>query len=191
MRTISPSAAIREAVVLPLQSLAGWPAAVGVAALLLFGPAGCEESGSQEHILANIAQDTATPVASQPSRGLRYERERFVYLAKRRDPFLPPDASATVGTLLNQTRILGLIHHGRADLSVVLLGGVRLEANDNGGPAGPQNRIGAVRLRLGQSVGDTRLVEIHPDHVVLEVDTPTGVVRRVLQVPRVSERSSS
>ncbi len=179
----------REAGILRLQSVARWAMAVGGGALLQFGPVGCKQIRSQEHTAAETRQDTAGPGASRPSRALAYERERFIYAAKRRDPFLPPDDSATVGTMWDETKILGLIRHSRADLSVVLLGNVRSDESDDSGPAGRRRRPDTVQLRLGQSVGNTRLVRIHADRVVLEVDTPAGQIRRVLHVPRVGERN--
>ena len=120
-----------------------------------------------------------------------YQRERFSYPVERRDPFLPLDDSGKVGTALGAARVLGLIHHARADLSVVLLGDVRSDEIDDGDPTQREHQPGTVRLRLGESIGSTRLAEIHPYHVVLVIETPTGIRRRVVHVPRPNTWSPS
>ncbi len=108
--------------------------------------------------------------------GLIYEREHFVYVASHRDPFLPaqpgghatnPDRGVAADAILGGARVKGLIHHARAALSLVLLA----------------DADSVLWLRPGQTFNEVRLILIQPDQVVLEVATPTGTSRRILQVP--------
>lgn len=168
-----------------------WPAAAGFTALVEFAAIGPEQAPSQEHAVADTGQDTVAPGNSDPSGGLMYERELFAYTPRQRDPFLPPDGSGGTGALLEGIRLLGIIHHDRTSLSVVLLGNVRTVVDQRDSRAGDARRPQTVRLRPGQTIGHMRLARIHSHHVVLEAATPTGVVRRMLRIPQASERNPS
>lgn len=121
--------------------------------------------------------------AAQIPEGLSFHREHFSYAAEdRRDPFSPPGASVTVNPMIGGVRLVGIIHHPRAHRSVVLLQvGMQSEAEGEGGTTRELLSTG-VRLRMGDSVGGTSVVEIHPDHVVVEIASPSGVDRRVLDM---------
>lgn len=117
-----------------------------------------------------------------------FEREAFTYPAgERRNPFLPARDLSAHGPRIEDTRLLGIMHHPDSAHSLVVLGipagfgGLR----DNVG-AGPGPRPGraTVRLRLGGALGSLRIVEIHEDRVVLAADRPGGVAGRVLAIPR-------
>lgn len=122
---------------------------------------------------------------------LIYEREFFVYTARQRDPFLPPGRLGTTGTFTDGIRLLGIIHHDRTELSVVLLGNIPTGVGAAGSRVPEGRPRETVRLRLGQALGDVRLSQIHSDHIVLEVDMPEGVVRRILQISQTHERIPS
>lgn len=191
MKANTSFAAISGAVPFGPPALRRWPAAAGVAALLEFAAIAPEQVPLREHGAADAGQDTVASSSSEPSGGLIYEREFFVYTARQRDPFLPPRRSGTTGTFTDGIRLLGIIHHDRTDLSVVLLGNVRTTVDEADSRIADGRRRKAVRLRLGQSLGDMRLARIRPDHIVLEVDMPTGVVRRMLQISQANERTPS
>ncbi len=191
MRANKSFAAVSGAVPLGLPALTLWPVAAGVTALLEFAAIAPGQAPLREHAAAGAGQDTVASSGSEPSEGLIYERELFVYTARQRDPFLPPKRSGATGTLTDDIRLLGIIHHDRTELSVVLLGNVRTTVDEADSRAADGPRRKTVRLRLGQSIGDVRLAQIRSDHIVLEVDMPTGVVRRMLQISQTNERIPS
>jgi len=178
-------AAISWTIPFRLPALGLWPVAAWVTAFL--------EAGSvrPQQVPPSFGQDTVAAGISEPSNGLIHERESFVYTARQRDPFVPPKRSTTTGAVTDAIRLLGIIRHDRADLGVVLLDTMRTAVDETDSRVPGGNPPQAVRLRLGQTLGDMRLTRIHSDHIVLEADVPTGVVRRVLRVPRTNERIPS
>ncbi len=133
----------------------------------------------------------AAPEHPAPPGGPVYERETFAYTARQRDPFVAPMRSGPPRTVADGARLLGIIHHDRPDLGVVLLGDVRAGAEHVDSTGRGARAPGTVRLRLGQTLGDMRVAQIHSDHIVLEADTPDGVVRRMLRISRTNERNPS
>lgn len=125
----------------------------------------------------------ATGSPAQIPDGLSFHREHFSYAAQdRRDPFSPPGALGTVNPMMGGVRLVGIIHHPDARLSVVLLQvGLKSQAEGGGGLVQEPLSTG-VRLRVGESVGGTSVAEIHRDHVVVEIASPNGVDRRVLDM---------
>ncbi len=115
-----------------------------------------------------------------------FEREVFTYPAgERRNPFLPARDPSTHGPRIEDTRLLGIVHHPEAAYSLVVLaiaagsGGL----HDTPG-AGPGTGRATVRLRLGGVLGDLRIAQIHEDHVVVEADRPEGTASQVLAIAR-------
>lgn len=129
------------------------------------------------------SMNEATGSPAQISDGLPFHREHFSYAAQdRRDPFSPPSAPGTVNPMIGGVRLVGIIHHPDARLSVVLLQvGLKSEAEGGGGLVQEPLSTG-VRLRVGGSVGGTSVAEIHPGHVVVEIASPNGADRRVLDM---------
>lgn len=132
---------------------------------------------------ANRAGATAEAIDSSVniSEGLSFRRERFTYVAAERlDPMTPPGASVTDNPMVGGVRLLGIIHHPRARLSLVLLQVVPKGGEEGGDAPTREPPPTGVRLRIGDSIGGTRISEIHPDHVVVETASPEGVNRHVL-----------
>jgi len=120
---------------------------------------------------------------AQVSAGLSVRREFFTYMTEnRRDPFSPPVALVAGNPMVGGVRLRGIIHHPNARLSVVLLEAGFEREEDSGGTLTPEPLWAGVRLRIGDAVGGTRVAEIHPNHVVVEIASPNGVNRRVLQL---------
>lgn len=174
-----------------LPALGLWPVAAWVTALLETGSVRPQQALPSAHAAAHFGQDTVAAGMSEPSGWLIHERESFVYTARQRDPFVPPTRTTTTGTFTAAIRLLGIIRHDRADLGVVLLDTMRTAVDETDSRVPDGSPPQAVRLRLGQTLGDMRLTRIHSDHIVLEADVPTGVVRRVLRIPRTNERIPS
>ena len=125
----------------------------------------------------------------EPAPELVYERELFAYpVFRRRNPFQPPSAPKSDGLRFEEIRLLGIIHHRDARYSVVLLG-TNGGGNGVADAPGPRTGIRTFRVRLGDALGNVRIVEIHESGIVVEVEVSGGPVRRMLQLPRAAERS--
>lgn len=145
---------------------------------------------AQEDAAGDDADSAAEADALDRSTSLAFHRERFTYLAQpRRDPFLPPTTASAMMARSGNVGILGILHHADSRFSVVVLASGRGDARNDGSGQGDGRPAEPMRLRLNGSVGDARVAEIHRSHVVLEATAPTGVVRRVLEIPRGSRRS--
>ena len=155
-------------------------------ASVLLGFIGMEPGASQSPGgLRNQPSESAGNVSGKT---MVFEREVFIYPAgERRNPFLPVGDLSADGPRVEDTRLLGIIHHPDSAYSLVVLG----VSGGLGGPrdtfnaeAGPERGWATARLRLGGVLGSLRIVQIHEDHVVIEVDQPGGIAKQVLAIPR-------
>ena len=146
-------------------------------------------ASAQEARVARPPPNEGAATAAQPPRGggLVFEREVFAYpLRARRNPFQPLPVSTVEGPRFEELGLLGIIVHRDSRHSVVLIG--------TGPPSGRDGEeatgvfpLETYRLRLGDVIGSTRIVQIHERHVVVVMDGPEGPERRVLNVPLASE----
>lgn len=121
-----------------------------------------------------VAQEPAPPQQAEPTE-LVFEREVFDYPSyERRNPF-EPLTSTTSGPRFEQIRLRGVIYSPDPRRSVALL-----SAGDAQGGNGGQTR----RIRVGESWGNVRVLEIHRDEIVVEVEEFGLMERRVLQLDR-------
>lgn len=112
--------------------------------------------------------EPATRPASEVT--LVYEREVFAYApAGRRDPFRPLTEDDELGPRFEQLVLQGVIYATGQGRSVALLGD-------------GSNRI--YRVRVGDIVGNARVLEIAPQRVVLAVETFGTVRRETLELTR-------
>ena len=166
---------------------------IKVIAVFLPMAGGFTGASAQEAPAVGLPPNEAAPPAEPPPRegGLVFEREVFTYpLRARRNPFQPLPVSVAEGPRFEELGLLGIIHHRDPRGSVVLLG--------TGPPAGRDGveatgvfPLETYRLRLGDVIGSTKIVQIHERHVVVELDGPEGSQRKVLHVPLASERKGS
>lgn len=106
---------------------------------------------------------------------LVFEREVFDYPTyERRNPFRPL-TSETSGPRFEQIRLRGVIYSPDPRRSVALLAAVT-PGSDGAG----QTR----RVRVGESWGNVRVLEIRRDEVVVEVEEFGLTERRVMQLER-------
>lgn len=142
--------------------------------------AGQGPGGSRNGPPGNVGDMSATTMV--------FEREVFAYPAgERRNPFLPARDLSVHGPRIEDTRLLGIMHHPDSTYSLVVLGtATRLGGlrDTVGAGAGPRVGWATVRLRLGDVHGSLRIVQIHEDRVVVEADRPEGKARQVLAIPR-------
>ena len=143
----------------------------------------CYASIAAQDTTRTDAVNEALDSAAQVAGGLSFRRELFTYMSdNRRDPFSPPGASLTSNPMVGGVRLLGIIHHPDPRLSVVLLEVAQRSEEDGEGATTAEAPVTGVRLRIGDSVGGNSVVEIHPDHVVVETASPSGVNRRILGI---------
>lgn len=141
--------------------------------LLLCAGAGqlrAQESGEQD-AQAQPPRTQGGPANAQGATGeidLVFEREVFLYpSSRRRDPFSP--LSVSEGPRFEDLTLRGIIHSSDPGRSVALL-------------AGPDNKI--YRVRRGETVGNSRVLDVGPRRVLFAVNN-FGVVRQeVLELKR-------
>lgn|SRR5690606_1706813 len=144
-------------------------------ALLLCASAGALRAQEPPAAQAQTAQGQ-TPPQGGPARAqdapgeieLVFEREVFLYPpTHRRDPFSP--LSVSEGPRFEELTLRGIIHSAQPGRSVALL-------------AGPGNKI--YRVRRGETVGNSRVLDVGPRRVLFAVNN-FGVVRQeVLELKR-------
>lgn len=132
-------------------------------------------------LLAQEGQD-APPQA--PAAGdtvqLVFEREVFTYPTQaRRNPFRPLTDGGDAGPRFEQLVFLGAISSAEPGGSVALLG-IRA-----GGADGP-----TYRMRAGQSIGNTRIIEIRPRELIVEVEEFGLRERRTLELQRTAPEAT-
>ena len=102
--------------------------------------------------------------------GLVMEREVFQYPQyARRNPFAPLLSAAGGGPRFERLLLLGVIYSPEASRSIALFG--EATATVVTGSAISVSRSGRTyRLKVGGTIGNTTVLEIHPRHVVVAVD---------------------
>ena len=127
------------------------------------------------------SQDPPPPPPDTAEAELVFEREVYSYPTYgRRNPFEPLISGDEQGPRFDDLRLLGVIHSGNAGSSVALLG---VQAGD--GPPGA-----TYRVRRGDRLGDTRIISIQRDRVLVEVEEFGLTEQRELRVRRPREGGS-
>ena len=129
--------------------------------------------------LALHGQDAGPPPTQGDS--LVFEREVFDYPRyERRNPFAPLLSAAEGGPRFERLQLMGIIHSERAERSIALFG-------DNSNDSGERRPNSSFRVRVGERIGNSVVLEINPRNVVLEVDEFGLTERRVIELrPRTS-----
>lgn len=126
-------------------------------------------------VAAQGGQQQPRPLGPDTTR-LVFEREVFQYPDyERRNPFAPLLGADEGGPQFDRVRLLGIIYSSDPSRSVVLLG------------SGDQSR----RLRVGETWGNTRVLEIRPEQVVVEVEEFGLTEQRVMQFTRTRQGGGS
>jgi hypothetical protein len=140
---------------------------MGAAALVL---AGATELSAQQ--AGQPAQPPAAEQATTPAAEVRlvYDREVFAYRAVgRRDPFRALTDDDELGPRFEQLSLRAIIYSTGVDSSVAMLG-------DGSG------RV--YRVRVGDVIGNARVVEIGPMRVVMAVETFGTIRQEMLELQR-------
>lgn len=152
------------------------------------GPALAVVGGLALGPAAALGQQQGAPPPGQPedTTELVFQREVFSYPSfERRNPFEPlVGAGEQGGPRFEELRLLGIIHSTNPELSVALL--------TAGAGAGGEGTVSETfRVRQGQTLGNSRVVDIQPSRVIMEV-TEFGISeQRVLELQRPAEGGPS
>ncbi|TVR67848.1 MAG: hypothetical protein EA422_00100, partial [Gemmatimonadales bacterium] len=143
-----------------------------VAVALLVGAVAFE---AQAQTQTQPPPDSGPPAASADTVQLIFEREVFTYPSHvRRNPFRPLTGVGEGGPRYEDLSLLGVILSSEPGGSVALMG-VR----------GAQNpAVSTQRLRVGQRLGNVRIVEIREREVVAQVEEFGMLERRVMALSR-------
>lgn len=134
-------------------------------------------------------------IALADTADLVFEREVFQYPSYvRRNPFVPLVDAAAGGPAFDELQLLGVVHHRNPLYSVVLFGvgdvaNAGAAANSAGGGGG--SLFETHRLRRGDIIGNTRIVDISVDRVVVEVEEFGMAERHTLELPRADQGGPS
>ncbi len=127
------------------------------------------------------SQDRPPPRPDTTEAELVFEREVYSYPTYgRRNPFQPLTSGDASGPRFEELRLLGVIFSDNAATSVALLG-----IDVVGGTAGR-----TYRVRRGDRLGNTRILSIQRDRVLVEVEEFGLTEQRQLQVRRPREGGS-
>ena len=137
--------------------------AVVVAGLAMAAPAG--------------AQDQAPPPPATDTE-LVFEREVFSYPSfTRRNPFLPLEGTAG-GPRYEQLTLIGIMYSPDPASSVAVISTGSVTVAEDGTTSGVEGD--ASYLKVGQSIGNTTIVEIRRDAVIVDVEVFDAVERNTM-----------
>jgi hypothetical protein len=129
---------------------------------------------------ASEAQAQAAQTQARRPRGadteLVFEREMFMYPAfTRRNPFIPLEGVDGGGPRFEQLTLISIIYSPDPGFSLATLstGGVQIAEDGTTTPIDGES----YSLRVGQSIGNTTIVEIRRDAVVVDVEVFDAVER--------------
>jgi hypothetical protein len=130
--------------------------------------------------LVAAAQESPPPEREQPE--LVFEREVFQYPRfQRRNPFTALSAAETGAVRFEQLDLMGIIWSENPSESVCVLGTGNLTIDEDG--TGAQRAEGdAWYAHVGETVGNVKIIEIHPDRVVVEVELFGIAEQRVMHL---------
>lgn len=117
-------------------------------------------------------QQSGPPQGSGPAEQITlvYEREVYTYRGGgRRDPFEPLTGENQMGPRFEELSIQGIIYSRVPGQSLALL-------------VGPEDRV--FRVRVGDVLGNTRVIEIGPTRVVMAVENFGAIRQEILEMPQ-------
>lgn len=135
-----------------------WPLAVALA----LGPS-IGEAAAQE-------PDNGEDEGEEPTTRLVFEREVFQYTSQQRDPFHPLTEDEAAGPRFEDLTLLGVISGNSSESSIAL---VDVSGSER-----------AQRLRVGDVVGNVRVVEMGQREMTVEVEEFEAIRERTLRVQR-------
>lgn len=152
---------------------------------------------SATNVNAQEAGNTPIMQASDSTVELSFERETFGYPQfARRNPFRALVTAEAGGPRWEQLHLLGIIQADDPAESVVLFGvGQMPEPSEDGVSTDTEaeegKKIETFRLRRGDVLGNTRVLEIQRTQVTVEVEEFGLTDRRVMALPKPSRGGTS
>lgn len=129
------------------------------------------------------AQDPPAQQGPPPQTELVFEREVFVYPVQgRRNPFRPLVAADAGGPRFEQLRLMGILYSDVPGASVAVLGTSTVTVDADGSNVTVSEDGRSWYLKVGQSIGNVRVVEIRPAQVVVEVEEFGLTEQRIMQL---------
>ncbi|HKJ02594.1 MAG TPA: hypothetical protein VJ997_09070 [Longimicrobiales bacterium] len=136
-------------------------------------------------VLPAVAAAQEPPPAGGPPAAqteLVFEREVFAYPSfQRRNPFKPLVAGDQGGPRFEQLRLMGIIHSDDPALSVAVLGTSTVTISQDATTVEVQGGE-AWYLKVGQTIGNIRIVEIRREQVVVEVEEFGLTEQKIMQL---------
>lgn len=118
-----------------------------------------------------------------PATELVFEREIFQYPTfQRRNPFVPLEGARGGGPRFEQLRLMGVIYSEDPNGSVAIVGTSQVNISEDGTSVSVTPGGEAWYLKVGQSIGNTRIVEIRREQVVVEVEEFGLTEQRIMQL---------
>ena len=131
---------------------------------------------------AAVAQEPPANPPAQQATELVFEREVFSYpTLQRRNPFHPLTGGDQGGPRFEALRVVGIIYSDNPSESVAVLGTSTVEMSEDGATVTVQPGP-SWNLKVGQSVGNIRVVEIHREQVVVEVEQFGLTEQKIMQL---------
>lgn len=130
------------------------------------------------------AQEQTPPPAQaqQQATELVFEREVFTYPTfQRRNPFHALAGGTQGGPRFEELRLEGIIYSDDPSASVAVLGTSTVEYSDDASTVTVQPGR-SWYLKVGQSIGTIRIVEIHREQVVVEVEEFGLTEQKIMQL---------
>lgn len=129
------------------------------------------------------AQDPPAPPGQPAPTELVFEREVFQYPTfQRRNPFEALAGAEEGGPRFEQLRLMGVIYSDDPGASVAVVGTSQVNISEDGTQVSITPGGDAWYLKVGQSIGNTRIVEIRRDQVVVEVEEFGLTEQRIMQL---------
>jgi hypothetical protein len=132
--------------------------------------------------LALSAQEPPPPPPPAQQQELVAEREVFTYpAAGRRNPFKPLTSGYDGAPRFDQLRLMGIVFSEDPSASVAVLGTSTVQISEDGSQVSIQEG-NAWYLKVGQSLGNIRVVEIRREQVVVDVEEFGLTERKIMQL---------
>ena len=126
-----------------------------------------------------VAQDPTPPPPRPEPAELVFEREVFQYPSfTRRNPFRPLDAADAGGPRFERLSLIGIMYSSdpRAGVAVLSTGGVTVGEDGTMTPVDGE----AFNAKVGDRIGNTTIVEIRRDAVIVDVEVFDSVERHTM-----------
>lgn len=162
-----------------MKTLRVWGVLLG-AALTLPAALAAQDSSGQDGTAAVTTAATADPEQAE----LAFEREVFSYPAfSRRNPFKTLLANGEGGPRWEGMRLEGVLHDADPQYSIAIVSSGRANTQAGAGPADNGTAGETARLRVGQRWGNIRILAIHPDNILIEVEEFGLTEQRTMRLP--------